>query len=339
MRAEIITKSAQARCYKCGSPDIDCICHHCGRGMCREHSHNDLPARLGMWNALAIKFGWKNLSDPEFKKYEPGFQRLTTGQEIYAALGLGKPVNPEFGGFAYEPVLKPDAGFFERLGTNFRSFKRRFSMLWGNPLSNIVAISQHCEFCTHTVMRHASLNWLGLVLCLTVIGSPIGIVLLVWGFLANRSDYIEAQVEQFPPLPLEGEIKKITVREQVSGEIKLDAAGEYLPSKGESTGHLSIPVTFGASIIDRYRAYQLKAKDLGMEIIASPDMHAGFLLTWPASWEFAAGDIWLPGRMNVIELQTPLRNSPLEPLLENPEVMNILPVITVKKWKLILMVK
>lgn len=28
----------QARCYRCGSPDIFAVCHHCGAGMCQEHT-------------------------------------------------------------------------------------------------------------------------------------------------------------------------------------------------------------------------------------------------------------------------------------------------------------
>jgi len=37
METTIFKQGAQVRCYKCGSPEIEVICHHCGRPMCRQH--------------------------------------------------------------------------------------------------------------------------------------------------------------------------------------------------------------------------------------------------------------------------------------------------------------
>jgi hypothetical protein len=31
-------RAPQARCYSCGSPEVFSVCHHCGKGMCQEHS-------------------------------------------------------------------------------------------------------------------------------------------------------------------------------------------------------------------------------------------------------------------------------------------------------------
>lgn len=36
------TRAPQTRCYRCGSTDLACICHHCGRAMC----HSDGPPSL-----------------------------------------------------------------------------------------------------------------------------------------------------------------------------------------------------------------------------------------------------------------------------------------------------
>ena len=38
-------KPSQLRCYRCGSPDIHVVCHHCGRPMCRKHG----PVRPKLW--------------------------------------------------------------------------------------------------------------------------------------------------------------------------------------------------------------------------------------------------------------------------------------------------
>ncbi|HNT53289.1 MAG TPA: hypothetical protein PKG95_01170 [Anaerolineaceae bacterium] len=37
MKTTLETQGAQLRCYKCGSPNITSICHHCGRPMCSHH--------------------------------------------------------------------------------------------------------------------------------------------------------------------------------------------------------------------------------------------------------------------------------------------------------------
>ncbi len=37
MEGKLISQSAEIRCYRCGSPEIVVICHHCGRPMCAQH--------------------------------------------------------------------------------------------------------------------------------------------------------------------------------------------------------------------------------------------------------------------------------------------------------------
>lgn len=37
-KTTISQRAPQARCYKCGNPDIQYICHHCGRPMCEKHT-------------------------------------------------------------------------------------------------------------------------------------------------------------------------------------------------------------------------------------------------------------------------------------------------------------
>lgn len=37
MKPVVKQQEAQLRCYKCGSPEITTICHHCGRPMCSQH--------------------------------------------------------------------------------------------------------------------------------------------------------------------------------------------------------------------------------------------------------------------------------------------------------------
>lgn len=34
----------QARCYQCGSPELFSVCHHCGKGMCQQHSPKAVDA-------------------------------------------------------------------------------------------------------------------------------------------------------------------------------------------------------------------------------------------------------------------------------------------------------
>ena len=90
MNVEIQTVPAKARCYKCGSPDIKGICHHCGRGVCEDHSHIKLPVRLGLWNTLLVGLGIKSLDHKDFSGYEPGFSRLKVREEIL----MNKKIHP-----------------------------------------------------------------------------------------------------------------------------------------------------------------------------------------------------------------------------------------------------
>jgi hypothetical protein len=38
MPSTVIEHAPQVRCYKCGSAEIDSVCHHCGKPMCKAHS-------------------------------------------------------------------------------------------------------------------------------------------------------------------------------------------------------------------------------------------------------------------------------------------------------------
>ena len=172
MNVEIQTVPAKARCYKCGSPDIKGICHHCGRGVCEDHSHIKLPVRLGLWNTLLVGIGIKSLDHKDFSGYEPGFSRLKVREEIMMTLKLAKIDNLEFGGYVFEPNLRSDSGIFEKFGYKLRKIIRKLNLMWGNEVGSRIASPVHCEFCAHNVSRYSTLMWLGLILTITVIGAP-----------------------------------------------------------------------------------------------------------------------------------------------------------------------
>ena len=43
MTVEIVSRSPRTRCYSCGRPKVDMICHHCGRAICNEHGPTPIP--------------------------------------------------------------------------------------------------------------------------------------------------------------------------------------------------------------------------------------------------------------------------------------------------------
>jgi hypothetical protein len=44
MLLSLESHAPQARCYQCGSPEVFSVCHHCGQGMCAEHSPEAVDA-------------------------------------------------------------------------------------------------------------------------------------------------------------------------------------------------------------------------------------------------------------------------------------------------------
>lgn len=40
MTTKLEIRPSRMRCYECGSPELQVVCHHCGRGMCLEHSYS-----------------------------------------------------------------------------------------------------------------------------------------------------------------------------------------------------------------------------------------------------------------------------------------------------------
>ena len=61
METKLIQQASQLRCYRCGSPDVTSVCHHCGYAMCSKHgpakqklslfteNREFLNLRLGNW--------------------------------------------------------------------------------------------------------------------------------------------------------------------------------------------------------------------------------------------------------------------------------------------------
>jgi hypothetical protein len=43
MTVEIVSRAPRTRCYFCGRPEVDMICHHCGRAICGEHGPTPIP--------------------------------------------------------------------------------------------------------------------------------------------------------------------------------------------------------------------------------------------------------------------------------------------------------
>lgn len=62
MSAKIVEQPAQVRCYQCGKPSVEGICHHCGRPMCREHIQR-LPT--GKSAAVTLEFTDLGLGDTD----------------------------------------------------------------------------------------------------------------------------------------------------------------------------------------------------------------------------------------------------------------------------------
>lgn len=50
MKVEIIPNPPRARCYICHKPDVEKVCHHCGRAICSEHNSASIPAETGCEN-------------------------------------------------------------------------------------------------------------------------------------------------------------------------------------------------------------------------------------------------------------------------------------------------
>lgn len=314
-------KPAQARCYKCGSPEIEAICHHCGRVMCNSHAKARLPVRVGLWCSLSLQFGWKKLSDPEFSSLEPGFSRLSLQEEIFSALRLAKLENPEFCGFFNEYSLDPNAGLIQRLKFQWWHFRRHLDLAWGRTIDRGIATPYHCEFCVHNVSSYSNVMWAALILTLTFFGSIIGLPLFIIGYWLNLNYFINAQGRQLPLIPLEGTLeqrRKIRIRESVTGQIELDASGEYVAQKDEAFGRLFVPLHFSGSAYERYRSYLQKAKHLRINLTQDPPICAGYMVMGPTNWDFTSGNIWLSNRVNVVALQGTVKNSPLTHLLTDP---------------------
>jgi len=103
----------------------------------------------------------------------------------------------------------------------------------------------------------------------------------------------------------------------VTGSLTLNADGKYMVRANEIGGHLHHHMRFGTPAYEQYRSYKVKAADLGLETIPEKPANIGFLVLGPANWKFTPDDIFLPGRVNVIALQSPLQARPLHSLLND----------------------
>jgi hypothetical protein len=258
-----------------------------------------------------VRFGWKTLDHPDFAMYEPGFARLAFWEEALKAIGLVALANPEYSNFVFEPPLRADAGFMERLRYSWNRFKRKFRLAWGLPIGQAIAHPLHCEFCTHHVGRFSSMMTIGLVLTISFFGSPLGLPLLVLGYFLNQKHYLEGQANQLPGIPLTGSLAEVKIEEKVAGHITLDAVGDYDITTEELTGTMKIPVRFEESDRRALRAYHLKAEHLKAEDLHLKAVDIGFMRIGGANWQFNAGDIWIPGRVNIVNLHTRQQNPQL----------------------------
>jgi len=50
MKVEVIANTPSTRCYLCRKPDVDKLCHHCGRAICSSHGSTAIPAGMGYEN-------------------------------------------------------------------------------------------------------------------------------------------------------------------------------------------------------------------------------------------------------------------------------------------------
>ena len=71
----VIDRAPMVRCYKCGSPVVFSLCHHCARPMCEKHSpfafrQAGTPVREAGDDArdavkpASLEFAWLKQSDP-----------------------------------------------------------------------------------------------------------------------------------------------------------------------------------------------------------------------------------------------------------------------------------
>lgn len=94
MQVDVISNAPTTRCYICHKPEVDKICHHCGRAICNAHLSSSIPLESGFEN-------------PEFSNLD--LDHLTSEKEIVhcedcihfvRSYKWMRPLAIKFGGFS-----------------------------------------------------------------------------------------------------------------------------------------------------------------------------------------------------------------------------------------------
>ena len=302
-------------------------------------------ARLSLRDELVSGLRLAHLVNPEFQGYVHDL-----------------PPQEESGLSGFAAWKKTMQYRWELLNYRWNHIRRRIGLAWGKEVGYQVPgqghQAIHCEHCAHlaptfeptiTFGRNLALLFFGLALLVVVLNGPvfhgsvdllvraarytglvillgaIGLGLMALGFWLNQRFYIQSQCQQLGPLPLDKKEPQAQVNESIRGQIVLNHTGEYDAQAEPPNCKLTVEIGFDDSY-RRGRDYQTKLDDL-RAIGGAPAAHtlfnAGYLVLGPANWEFEQGEIWSPGRVNVVELRESLEDEKLSGLLTEPDMGKI----------------